>query len=172
MHHLLRSYDLRRLISSSFIWFNSFFSCCWTLAVPDLCTHISINTADRKHPSKPILTSVVTLRKPFSVGVDFQVPSCRDPSSWEHAPHGGTHYHPDHPIRIRVTRLSYPDCLKEAQTTLINIRHPDDFHLISGPPQGSSNDTCKNRTFGRLPQMHSDDQHKPSEYNCLDHWLK
>ena len=28
-----------------------------------------------KHPSKPILTSVVTLRKSFSVGVDFQVPS-------------------------------------------------------------------------------------------------
>ena len=40
--HLLRSYDLRRLISLSFMWFNSFCSCCWMLAVPDLCTLLEI----------------------------------------------------------------------------------------------------------------------------------
>ena len=61
-----------------------------------------------------------------------------------------THYHPNHPhldtrdaplisglpqgrandtpIRIHVTRLSYPDYLKEVQTILISIKHPDDFH--------------------------------------------
>ena len=85
-----------------------------------------------------------------------------------------THYHPNHPhldtrdaplisglpqgrandtpIRIHVTRLSYPDYLKEVQATLINIRHPDDFHLIFGLPQGSSNDTYKHKTSGRLSQ--------------------
>nr|CAN63873.1 hypothetical protein VITISV_036035 [Vitis vinifera] len=100
---------------------------------------------------------------------DIEIVGTPPPENTCHAPHGGTHYHPDHPIRIRVTRLSYPDCLKEAQTTLINIRHPDDFHFISGLPQGSSNDTCKHRTSGRLSEIHPDDQHKSSEYNCPGH---
>ena len=73
---------------------------------------------------------------------------CRDPSSWEHVPrtlwwHVARITIRITPIRIHMTRLSYPDCLKEVQTTLINIRHPDDFHLISGLPQGSSNDFHK-----------------------------
>ena len=58
----------------------------------------------------------------------------------------GMHYHLDHPypdtriiiwitpIRIHVTRFSYLDCLKEGQTTLISIKHPDGFHNTSGWP--------------------------------------
>ena len=82
---------------------------------------------------------------------------CRDPSSWEHVSRTSW-WHVARAtiritlIRIHVTCLSYPDHLKEVRTTLINKRHPDDFHLISGPPQGSSNDACKHRISGRLPR--------------------
>nr|CAN63323.1 hypothetical protein VITISV_022240 [Vitis vinifera] len=53
------------------------------------------------------------------------------PENTCHIPHGDTwHALPSGstPIRIHVTRLSYPNRLKEVQTTLINIRHPDGFH--------------------------------------------
>ena len=55
------------------------------------------------------------------------------PPSWEHVPRTSW-WHEARitiqitPIRIHVTRLSYPDCLKEGQTTLISIKHPDGFH--------------------------------------------
>ena len=48
-------------------------------------------------------------------------------------------HHPNHPIRIQVMRPSYPDCLKEVQTTLINIdiwtdftMYPNDQHRSPG----------------------------------------
>ena len=51
-------------------------------------------------------------------------------------------------LRVHEARFSYPDYFKERHTTLISI------------------------TSGRLPQMHPDDQHRPSRYVCPDHWLK
>ena len=44
------------------------------------------------------------------------------PENTCHAPHGDTWH------ALHVTRLSYPDCLKEVQKTLISIIHPDGFH--------------------------------------------
>ena len=77
---------------------------------------------------------------------------CRDPSSWEHVSHTSW-WHVACIIiritlirislRIHVARFSYPDYLKEGHTTLVNI------------------------TSGRLPQMHPDDQHRPSGYDWL-----
>ena len=53
---------------------------------------------------------------------------CRDPSSWEHVARTSWWHVARITTRIHVTRLSYPDCLKEVQTTLISTIHPDGFH--------------------------------------------
>ena len=36
-------------------------------------------------------------------------------------------------LKIQMMHFSYPDCLKEGQTTLIKDRHPDGFHNTSAP---------------------------------------
>ena len=79
--------------------------------------------------------------------------NCRDPSSWEHVPRTSW-WHMARitiritPIRIHVMRPSYPDWLKEVQTTLINIDIWTAFTI------------------------HPYDQHRSSGYDCPGHWLK
>ena len=82
---------------------------------------------------------------------------CRDPSLWEtRGTHltvtRGTCYQPDHhhpdSLKIYMMRFSYPDSVKEDQTTLVNI------------------------ASGRIYNMHPDNQHMSSGYKWPDHWLK
>ena len=89
----------------------------------------------------------------FGVIERWRWEDCRDPSSWEHVPHISW-WHMARiiiritPIRIHMTCFSYPDCLKEGQTTLINISIRTAFTI------------------------HPNDQHRSSGYDCPGHWLK
>ena len=132
------------------------------------CCHYLLETCQKE---------MVKTRLRFLKFLQLCYKCCRDPSYWEHVPRTSW-WHMAHitiritPIRIHVMRLSYPDYLKEVQATLINIRHPNDFYLISGLPKRSSNDTYKHKTSGQLSQIHPNDQHRSSGYDCPGHWLK
>ena len=110
--------------------------CRWWLSFSCIVSSTITNNPTRSTAHSPHLYPPITPPRPLIIQLPaadgdrtvVEGPGCRDPSSWEHVPRTSWWHEARITIRIHVTRLSYPDCLKEGRTTLISIKHPDGFH--------------------------------------------